>query len=167
MAEFRLPLLDEPVPAMFGDYHRHPHTRRWAATIGACDAFVFVTPECNHSLPAALKNAIDYLYAEWNGKPVGLIGYGVHGASRAIDHLRLVLAEVRAAAVPTEVSLSIFTEFDFTGFDPTDPTASGVLRPSAEQEATVTAMLDELVDWAHALRPLRPDVAAGARSVPA
>lgn len=158
MAEFGLPLLDEPVPAMFGDY-RHPHTRRWAETVGSFDAFVFVTPEYNHSLPAALKNAIDYLYAEWDGKPAGLIGYGIHGAPRALDHLRLVLAEVRAAAVPTQVSLSIFTEFDFTGFDPSDPTAAGVFRPGPDQEATVTAMLDELVAWAYALRPRRPDAA--------
>ncbi|MGQ0572642.1 MAG: NADPH-dependent FMN reductase [Pseudonocardia sp.] len=165
VAEFGLPLLDEPVPAMFGDY-RHRHTSRWAETISSFDAFVFVTPEYNHSLPAALKNAIDYLYAEWDGKPAGVIGYGIHGASRAIDHLRLVLAEVRAAVVPTQISLSIFTEFDFSGFDPTDPTAAGVFRPGADQETTLVAMLDEVVAWANALRPLRPDI-ADARSVPA
>lgn len=165
VAEFGLPLLDEPVPAMFGDY-RHRHTRRWAETIGPFDAFVFVTPEYNHSLPAALKNAIDYLYAEWEGKPAGLIGYGIHGATRAIDHLRLVLAEVRAVVVPTQTALAIFTEFDFTGFDPADPTAAGILRPGADQETTLTAMFDELVAWGHAARSLRLD-AADARSMPA
>jgi NAD(P)H-dependent FMN reductase len=149
-----LPLLDEPTPAMFGDY-QHPHTRRWSAVISSFDALVIVTPEYNHSVPAALKNAIDFLYAEWNDKAVGLVGFGVQGGTRAVDHLRLVLAEVRAVAVPTQVSLSVFTEFDFTSFDPTDPTAAGVLRPGDGQESTVTTMLDEVLAWSKALGRVR------------
>lgn len=166
LAEVGLPLLDEPVPAMFGDY-RHAHTRRWAARIGSFDAFVFITPEYNHSVPAALKNAIDFLYAEWNDKAAGLVSYGVHGGSRAVDHLRLVLAEVRVAAVPTQVALSIFTEFDFAGSDPTDPTAPGVFAPGEDQETALTTMLDEVFAWSRALQPLRHHTAPSTQSVPA
>ncbi len=156
LAEQALPLLDEPVPAMFGDY-RQPHTRRWSAVVAACDAFVFVTPEYNHSIPAGLKNAIDYLYAEWNDKVVGLLSYGVQGGNRAADHLRLILAEVRAAVVPTQVSLSVFTDFDFSGSDPGDPTAPGRIAPGDGREESLSTMLTEIVTWSDALR-------AGART---
>ncbi|MFC7649956.1 NADPH-dependent FMN reductase [Streptosporangium lutulentum] len=67
LAEYDLSVLDEPLPALFGDY-RHAHTNQWAQTIASFDGFVFVTPEYNHSAPAALKNAIDFLFAEWNNK---------------------------------------------------------------------------------------------------
>src|SRR6185437_7751665 len=92
LEDFDLPLLDEPVPAAVGEYHR-PHTQRWAQTIGSFDGFVFVTPEYNHSLPAALKNAIDYLFAEWNDKAAGFVSYGLQGGVRAAEQLRLTLAE--------------------------------------------------------------------------
>jgi NAD(P)H-dependent FMN reductase len=141
-----LPLLDEPVPAMFADY-RNPHTRRWASVVGSCDAFVFATPEYNHSIPAALKNAIDYLYAEWNDKPAGVVSYGVQGGTRAVDHLRLVLAEVRVAVVPTQVALSVFAEFDFSGTDTGDPTAPGVLAPAQGRTEELSTMLTEIVAW--------------------
>lgn len=151
-AEFGLPLLDEPVPAMFGDY-RHAHTRRWAAAIGSFDGFVFVTPEYNHSVPAALKNALDYLYAEWSDKPAGIVGYGVHGATRAVDHLRLMLAELRVAVVPTQVSLSMFDDFDFTGADLTDPTAPGVFSPREDRESTLNSTLAEVLAWSRVPEP--------------
>ncbi|MGC4893594.1 NADPH-dependent FMN reductase [Micromonospora sp. DT31] len=160
LAEQALPLLDEPVPAMFGDY-RQPHTRRWSAVVTTYDAFVLVTPEYNHSIPAGLKNAVDYLYAEWNDKVIGLLGYGVQGGGRATDHLRLIMAEVRAVVVPTEVSLPIFTDFDFSGSDPGDPTASGVLAPGAGRDESLATMLTEMVTWSTALRAGTPAVDSG------
>ncbi|RLK24455.1 NAD(P)H-dependent FMN reductase [Micromonospora sp. M71_S20] len=143
LADFNLPLLDEPVPAAFGDY-RHPHTRAWAAAVEPCDGFVFVTPEYNHSTSAACKNAIDYLCAEWHHKAAGFVGYGVTGGWRAVEALRLVLAEVRVAGVRTAVGLSLPT--DFTGERP---------NPAAHQERSLAAMLDELLTWAAALAPIR------------
>jgi NAD(P)H-dependent FMN reductase len=151
LAEQALPLLDEPVPAMFGDY-RQPHTRRWSARVAACDAFVFVTPEYNHSIPAALKNAVDYLYAEWNDKVAGLVSYGVDGGNRAADQLRLILAEVRAMVVPTQVALTIFTDFDFSGSDPGDPTAPGVIAPAEGRAESLSTMLTEILAWSPAVR---------------
>ena len=68
--DFDLPLLDEPVPPSLGQYSQE-HTKTWAAKIASFDAYIFVTPEYNHGIPGALKNAIDYLYAEWNNKAAG------------------------------------------------------------------------------------------------
>src|SRR5438093_7698437 len=73
--DFELPLLDEPMPPSMGKYEQ-PHTKRWAAKIASMDAFIFVSPEYNHGIPGALKNAIDFLFAEWNHKAAGFVSYG-------------------------------------------------------------------------------------------
>ncbi|KWX01249.1 NADPH-dependent FMN reductase [Carbonactinospora thermoautotrophica] len=159
LAEYGLPLLDEAVPAAFGQYSNE-HTKRWAQTIDSFDGFVFVTPEYNRSMPAALKNAIDFLYAEWRNKAAGFVSYGVHGGTRAVEHLRLALAEVKIADVATQVSLPVFTDFTFT--DPTDPTDPGVVTPGEHQEPTLFRMLDEIIAWSGALKPLRNTAASTA-----
>src|SRR5882672_4382248 len=75
IAEFNLPHLDEPVPPSLGQYSK-PHTLAWAEKIASFDGYVFVTPEYNHSTSGALKNAIDFLFAEWNNKAAGFVSYG-------------------------------------------------------------------------------------------
>lgn len=90
IADYKLPLLDEPVPPSMGQYSR-PHTKRWAAKIASFDAYVLVTPEYNHGISGALKNAIDYLFAEWNHKAAGFVSYGSVGGARAVEQLRLVM----------------------------------------------------------------------------
>ena len=90
--DFNLPLLDEPVPPSMGQYSQ-PHTKAWSAKIASFDAYVFVTPEYNHSTSGALKNAIDYLYTEWNNKAAGFVSYGGMGGARAAEQLRLVMGE--------------------------------------------------------------------------
>lgn len=77
--EFNLPLLDEPIPPAMGQYS-HPHTKAWSAKIASFDAYVFVTPEYNHGPSGALKNAIDFLFREWNNKSAGFVGYGRAGS---------------------------------------------------------------------------------------
>ena len=145
--DFNLPLLDEPVPAAMGQYS-HPHTKAWAAKIAEFDAFVFVTPEYNHGPSAALKNAIDFLYREWNNKSVGFVGYGGSGGARAIEVLRQVVSNVELADVRAQVGLSLFTDFEsFTTF-----------RPGAHLEPTVAGMLDQVIAWGGALKPLREAV---------
>src|SRR3981081_2137283 len=89
--DFDLPLLDEPLSPILGTYSK-PHTRVWAAKIDSFDAYVFVTPEYNHGISGALKNAIDFLFAEWNNKAAGFVSYGGVSGVRAGEHLRLVLA---------------------------------------------------------------------------
>lgn len=149
VAEAQLPLLDEPVPAAIGNY-RNTHTLRWASTVASFDGFVFVTPEYNHSMPAALKNAVDFLFAEWNDKAAGFVSYGLNGGTRAVEHLRGVLAEVKVACVRSQVTLSLFT--DFTISDMTEP---GTFTPAAHHSDLLARMIDDVVDWAGALRGLR------------
>src|SRR5205809_6249346 len=118
--DFNLPLLDEPVPPSMGQYSKD-HTKAWAAKIDSFDGYVFVTPEYNHGICGALKNAIDFLFREWNNKAAGFVGYGSAGGVRAVEHLRLVMAEVQVATVRNQVALSLFTDFEnFTTFKP-DP----------------------------------------------
>ena len=159
LAEVGLPLLDEELPALFGEYS-HAHTRAWAATVASYDGFVFVTPEYNHSVPAALKNAIDYLFAEWHHKAAGFVSHGIHGGTHAVAHLRQVLGEVKVADVRTQVALSAFSDFALTS--PTDP---GSVAAGGHQEPTLNEMLDEVLAWSGALAPLRRT--ADATAVPA
>jgi NAD(P)H-dependent FMN reductase len=142
--DFNLPLLDEPMPPSLGQYSK-PHTKAWAAKIESLDAYVFVTPEYNHGISAALKNAIDFLFAEWNNKAAGFVSYGGAGGARAVEQLRLVLAEVQMATVRNQVLLSLFT--DFENFS--------VFKPGKQQETSVNAMLDQLIAWGGALKTLR------------
>lgn len=155
LAAFGLPVLDEPVPAMAGIVE-HEHTRRWAHVIGSFDGYVFVTPEYNHSVPGALKNAIDYVFYEWNDKAVGFVSYGVHGGVRAVEQLRQVAAEVKLADVRSQVALSIYTDFDYTGLDLTDPATSGVFTPSDHHVTELAAVLEEVTAWSRALSSIRP-----------
>ncbi|MGE5293304.1 MAG: NADPH-dependent FMN reductase [Solirubrobacterales bacterium] len=142
--DFNLPLLDEPVPPSMGQYGK-PHTKAWAAKIASFDAYVFVTPEYNHGTSGALKNAIDFLYAEWNNKAAGFVGYGSAGGVRAVEQLRLVMGELQIADVRAQVILSLFTDFEnFT-----------VFKPAAMHETFVNAMLNQLIAWGGALKTLR------------
>ncbi|SCL27559.1 NAD(P)H-dependent FMN reductase [Micromonospora rhizosphaerae] len=142
--DFNLPHLDEMAPPSLGQYTQ-PHTLRWADKIASFDGYVFVTPEYNHSTSGALKNAIDFLYAEWNNKAAGFVSYGSVGGTRAVEHLRLVAAELQMADVRAQVALSLFT--DFENFS--------VFKPGAHQEGAVNTMLDQLAAWSGALATLR------------
>ena len=145
LAEVDLPFLDEPHHPRLGRYV-HQHTLDWSATVSRADAFVFVTPEYNHGYPAALKNAIDFLHAEWQHKPVGLVSYGgVAGGTRAVQALKPVLAALKmvpaVAAVPIPF---VATLLDDGGFRPTEALEDGA-----------AAMFDELAEWTAALATLR------------
>jgi len=144
LLDYNLPHLDEAVPPSMGQYSQ-PHTKKWAEKIGSFDGFVFVTPEYNHSTSGALKNAIDFLSAEWNNKAAGFVSYGAVGGARAVEHLRLVMGELQVADVRNQVALSLFTDFaNFSEF-----------TPAAHQADTVSTMLDQVVAWSTALAPLR------------
>jgi NAD(P)H-dependent FMN reductase len=132
-----LPHLDEPVPALMGGYSR-PHTTRWAATVAAYDAFIFVTPEYNCSMPGSLKTAIDFLYAEWAGKSAGFVSYGIDGGVRAVEHLRAVTAAIGITGALHQVALTLRDDF-----------TAGVLRPRPHQEAALIAVLEEVVARDH------------------
>jgi NAD(P)H-dependent FMN reductase len=144
LADYPLPHLDEPLPPMMGQY-RNSHTQQWAATIGRCDGFIMVTPEYNHSTSGVLKNAIDYLYAEWNDKAVGFVSYGSVGGARAAEHLRLICGELKMADVRTQVALSMFT--DFVNYSQ--------LAPGDRHIQALHTLIDEVIAWSGALAPLR------------
>lgn len=144
LAEVGLPFYDEPLPAARGGYV-HEHTRRWSAAVRPLDAFVVVTPEYNHGPPAVLKNALDFLYAEWNDKAVGFVSYGNAGGVRAVEQLRTVASELRMAPVRAQVALTNTTDFD----------EHGTPRPDAAKEALVETMLGQLLEWAEALAAVR------------
>jgi NAD(P)H-dependent FMN reductase len=142
--DFNLPLLDEPRSPIMGHY-THDHTKRWSEKIASFDGYVFVTPEYNHATSGALKNAIDFLYAEWVNKAAGFIGYGGASGARAVENLRLIMGELQVATVRAQVGFSMFT--DFENFS--------VFKPGPNQEKHVHVMLDQVIAWSSALRPLR------------
>jgi NAD(P)H-dependent FMN reductase len=142
--DFDLPLYDEPMPPMRGQYTQ-PHTKAWSAKVASFDGYVFVTPEYNHGPSAALKNAIDFLYREWNNKAAGFVGYGSAGGTRAVEQLRQVMGELLVADVRAQVALSLSTDFEnYTTF-----------KPAPSHERSVNVMLDQVVAWAGALKTLR------------
>jgi NAD(P)H-dependent FMN reductase len=142
--DYSLPLLDEAIPPSMGKYSQ-AHTKQWAAKIAIFDAFIFVTPEYNHGTSGALKNAIDFLYREWNNKAAGIVSYGSIGGARAAEQLRLIMGELQIADVRSQVMLSLFTDFeDFTTF-----------KPAAHHEKSVHSMVDQVIAWGTALKVLR------------
>jgi NAD(P)H-dependent FMN reductase len=146
--DYQLPLLDEPLPPSLGQYTQ-PHTMAWAAAIAPFDGYVFVTPEYNHGTSGALKNAIDYLFREWNNKAAGFVSYGSIGGARAVEHLRGILANVLVATVQAQVMLSLFTDFDNLG----------TFRPDPRHEPELDTMLDQVIAWGGALQSLRTPLA--------
>ncbi|MEK3913284.1 NADPH-dependent FMN reductase [Paenibacillus sp. FSL H7-0331] len=145
IAAFNLPLYDEPNPPVLSRYTK-PHTLAWSEAIKSFDGFVFVTPEYNHAIPGALKNAIDYLFNEWKDKAAGIVSYGGGtGGARAAENLRLILGELHVADVRAQVTLSVFTDFE----------NYSILKPAPHQEAAVNTLFDQVIAWSGALKVLR------------
>lgn len=138
LAEVALPLLDEPHHPKLRRY-THQHTLDWSATINRADAFVYVMPEYNHGVNAALKNAIDYLVHEWAHKPVGLVSYGgVAGGTRAVTTLKPTLSVLKMLPLTESVIIPfVAAHLDGDGENPT-------FVPGAEIDESATVMLDEL-----------------------
>jgi NAD(P)H-dependent FMN reductase len=146
LAEVALPVFDEPEHPRLQRY-THQHTRDWAAVVSRADAFVFVTPEYNHSFPASLKNALDHLHVEWADKAAGLVSYGgVSAGLRAATALKPVLTALRMVPVVEAATIPFFQQF---------LTEDGEFVPNEQLAAGGTAMLDELLRLTTALRPLR------------
>lgn len=144
LIDYPLPHLDEPVPPSRGAYAGE-HTKAWAARIGEFDGYIFVTPEYNHSTSGVLKNAIDYLYAEWNNKAAGFVSYGVLGGARAIEHLRAISSELQMAHVRQQLSFSLMTDFENLS----------VFKPAAHHDAAAALLFTQLESWAGALKAIR------------
>lgn len=145
LAEEGLPLLDEPYHPKRRNY-QNEHTKRWSEKIAAADAFVFVNPEYNYGIGAPLKNALDYLYHEWNYKPAGVVGYGgVSAGTRSSMALQGAAYSLKLFVVPEAVNISFVNNF----------IADGEFQANDAMNTAATTMLDELSKVATALRPLR------------
>ncbi len=148
LAEFGLPLLDEPKHPRLQQYE-HEHTKRWSKAIGAADAFLFVTPEYDYFTSAALVNALQFLSIEWRYKAAGVVSYGgISGGLRASQELRQLIGNLNMMAIPQTVPVPFFTKFisDEKIFAPEPPVKEGL-----------TLALDELTKWSGALKSLRTE----------
>lgn len=146
LAELNLPMYDEPNHPRLRQY-AHQHTRDWSALVDASDAFVFVIPEYNFGFNAATKNAIDYLYAEWQHKPAGIVSYGgVSAGTRATQMLKQVLTALKIMPVPEAVNIPFVAQH----LD-----EDKRFKPTELMDASATAMLDEILAWSGALATLR------------
>jgi NAD(P)H-dependent FMN reductase len=151
IADFDLPVLDEPIPPSMGKY-AHGHTKRWSETIASYDGYIFITPEYNHSISGALKNAIDFIYHEWTNKAAGFVSYGSTGGVRAVEHMRGVMAEIQVADVRAHVSMSLYT--DFENFS--------VFKPAPQHEQQLSVLIDQLLAWSRAMKSVRTEKQAAA-----
>jgi NAD(P)H-dependent FMN reductase len=151
LAEVNLPMLDEPQHPRLRQYV-HQHTKDWSATIERADAFIFVVPEYNYGFNAAIKNALDYLNAEWQHKPVGFVSYGgVAAGTRAVQMLKQVVTALKMVPVLESVNIPFVQQFLDAGKR---------LEPNEVMQDAAGVMLDELARWTQALRQLRQPAAA-------
>lgn len=147
LAEFNLPVYDEPVhPAM--QKYEHAHTKRWSESVAAADAYVFVTPEYNYGPPPPFVNALNYVYREWNYKPCGFVSYGgVSGGLRAVQLEKQLVTTLKMMPMFEGVAVPMVG----TMLDDAKTTFSSneLIDKSAQ------TLLDELLKWATALKPMR------------
>jgi NAD(P)H-dependent FMN reductase len=141
LKSFDVPLLTEATLPMMADrQYRSEQVTAWSRAIDACDGFVFVTPEYNHGVPGAFKNAVDSLGPEWVGKAVGFISYGADGGVRCVEHWRSSLANFQMVDVRQQVALFLHTDFSDAGFTPMERRA-GELSTLLDQLVAMTGRL--------------------------
>jgi NAD(P)H-dependent FMN reductase len=144
LKDWNLPLMSLPKSPIRGDYE-DPLQQRWAEKVAQADGYLFVSPEYNHGYTAVLKNALDYLYAEWERKPASFVTYGGVGGARGIEQLRLVLIELRMAPLRDAVHIvNILGKLN-----------DGVFVADAKDVSQLNAALDDLLWWTHALSAAR------------
>jgi NAD(P)H-dependent FMN reductase len=138
LRDWPLPFFDQQVPPMMGGYSDAAQ-QRWAAQVARADGYVLVTPEYNHGYPAVLKNALDHLFSEWNGKPVAFVGYGGPGGGlRAVEQLRQVVVELEMVPMRQQVAIAgVYAAFD----------RDGRLADPEQYDRQAGAVLDELAGW--------------------
>lgn len=145
LAEMRLPFLDEPKHPRFQKYENE-HTRTWSATVASSDAFAFVTPEYDYSMPATLLNALQFLYVEWNCKACGFVSYGgVSGGTRSVQMAKQIVTALKMMPMAEMVAIPFVAK----------ELKDGVYPGSKAQDDAAKVLLDELARWTGALAVLR------------
>ena len=150
LRDFPMPFFDQAVPPSMPGRPPYPNevVQKWTAQIGASDGFVFVTPEYNYGTSAVLKNAIDWVYPEWNRKAAAFVSYGSAMGARAVQQLRETAIEVQMAPIRSSVPLPVATLWaHFQGGD--------VNQGLAELDQQAAAMIDDLLWWTSALKTAR------------
>jgi NAD(P)H-dependent FMN reductase len=150
LREFPMPFFDQPVPpsAPGRAPYENESVKKWTAAIGESDGFVFVTSEYNYGPPAVLKNAIDWVYPEWNRKAAAFVSYGAVSGARSVQQLRETAIELQLAPVRSSVHIPVATLWaHFQGGD--------VDAGLAEMEGRAGIMIDDLLWWTAALKAAR------------
>jgi NAD(P)H-dependent FMN reductase len=147
LAEIDLPLFNEPKHPRLRDY-AHEHTKAWSVIVDRADAYVFVTPEYDFGAPASLVNALQYLLAEWAYKPVAFVSYGgVSGGTRGVQMTKSIVTSLKMMPLFEAVAIPFFTQYIKAD--------TGAFEPGEAQAKAAVVMLDELLKWATALKPMR------------
>ncbi|HWU95004.1 MAG TPA: NAD(P)H-dependent oxidoreductase [Sphingomonas sp.] len=141
LKEWNLPFYHFAKPPAAGDY-QDPLQIRWAEKIAGADGYILICPEYNHGIPAVLKNALDFVYAEWHRKPVAFVGYGGNGGARSIEQLTMVARELRMA--PLEASVHIMGVWSKAG--------GGSFTPDDKDARWIGHLYDELAWWGRTLK---------------
>ena len=146
LAEVDLPLLDEAAHPRMQKYE-HEHTKRWSAIVDEADAYVIVTPEYNFGSPPALVNALNYLYNEWNYKPVGFVSYGgMSGGLRSVQMTKQIVTTLKLVPLVEAVAIpGVWQHLD----------EQGNFIPNEHHDKSAAELLGELERWGEALKPLR------------
>ncbi|MFC2949087.1 NADPH-dependent FMN reductase [Virgibacillus sediminis] len=144
LADYNLPFLGAAVPeAQQAD--AEAAIKGWSEKMASFDGYIFVTPEYNHAVGGALKNALDYLNPELNNKAAGFVGYGSLGGTRAHENMRLILGELQVADVQTAVTFSLMTDFE----------NMSEFKPAEYHAGNANGMLDQVIAWSGALKKVR------------
>lgn len=144
-AEYEIVDIGDYTLPFLGDENGKEQVKAWSGKLNSLDGFVFITAEYNHSITGVLKNALDSAREEWNNKAAGIVSYGSTGGARAAEHLRGILGELQVADVKTHPTLSLFT--DFENFS--------IFKPAELHLDNINLMLDQVIAWSGALKPLR------------
>ena len=144
LSDYALPLLGAAVPAEYQETAQAA-VKAWSEKMASFDGYIFVTPEYNHSVGGALKNAMDYLKPEVANKAAALVGYGSLGGARAHENMRSILGELSVASVHTTVNFSLMSDFE----------NMSVFKPNAYNEVNANGMLDDLLLWSKAFQTIR------------
>lgn len=146
LKDYVLPYFEEPTSPSYTEGNYNPTVERWAKKVAEADAFIILAAEYNHGYTAVLKNSLDYVYREWNKKPVAFVGYGAVGGARAVEQLRQVVVELEMAPIRHAVHMT-FDVIIASASDPKEiPDALGAYEPQAKK------MLDELLWWTKTLK---------------
>ncbi|WP_420176301.1 NADPH-dependent FMN reductase [Luteococcus sp. OSA5] len=145
LADYNLPFMTSPTPpAALGKQYPEPEIQAWSKKIDEFDGYVFVTPEYNHGVPAALKNAVDVLGNEWSKKAIAFVGYGANGGVMSVENWRNIIANFNMYDIRNALAINLFTDF-----------ADGKFQPAERLVGEINDLFDTLVPAAKAMATLR------------